>query len=166
MSTTNTHAERIAAELNLRPAQVRAALELFAAGNTIPFVARYRKEATGELDEVQLRDLRDRNEYLVELDARRATILASIEEQGKLDDALRARERQRLGVGIGNHEIDPIEAGRDHVVDGIAAGPADAEDGDAGFEFLDVRDREVDGHGWPHSGVLQPVLVTNSLTRS
>ena len=91
MSTPQMHAERIAAELNLRPGQVRAALELFAAGNTIPFVARYRKEATGELDEVQLRDLRDRNEYLIELDSRRATILASIEEQGKLDDALRAR---------------------------------------------------------------------------
>src|SRR5690606_5259172 len=91
MSTPQMHAERIAAELNLRPGQVRAALELFAAGNTIPFGARYRKEATGELDEVQLRDLRDRNEYLIELDSRRATILASIEEQGKLDDALRAR---------------------------------------------------------------------------
>ena len=84
-------AERIATELGLRPGQVRAALELLGAGNTIPFVARYRKEATGELDEVQLRDLRDRDEYLTELDARRATILASIEEQGKLGAALRDR---------------------------------------------------------------------------
>ncbi|HEX6069189.1 MAG TPA: Tex-like N-terminal domain-containing protein, partial [Longimicrobiaceae bacterium] len=86
-----SYAERIAGELALRPAQVRAALELLGEGNTIPFVARYRKEATGELDEVQLRDIRDRNEYLAELDARRATILASIEEQGKLDAELRAR---------------------------------------------------------------------------
>ncbi|HEX6925533.1 MAG TPA: Tex family protein [Longimicrobiaceae bacterium] len=94
MSATHVHAERIASELGLRSAQVRAALELLAEGNTIPFVARYRKEATGELDEVQLRDIRDRNEYLVELDARRATILSSIEEQGKLDDELRRRIEQ------------------------------------------------------------------------
>ena len=85
------YADRIAGELSLRPAQVRAALELLGEGTTIPFVARYRKEATGELDEVQLRDVRDRAEYLTELDARRATILASIEEQGKLDGGLRAQ---------------------------------------------------------------------------
>ena len=91
MSVDLAHAGRIATELGLRPGQVRAALELLGEGNTIPFVARYRKEATGELDEVQLRDVRDRNEYLVELDSRRATILASIEEQGKLDDELRTR---------------------------------------------------------------------------
>lgn len=91
MSDALIHASRIADELALRPAQVRAALELLTEGNTIPFVARYRKEATGELDEVQLRDIRDRNEYLVDLEARRATILSSIEEQGKLDDELRTR---------------------------------------------------------------------------
>jgi protein Tex len=85
------HVERIAGELSLRPAQVRAALELFEQGNTIPFVARYRKEATGELDEVELRDVRDRHEYLVEMEERRATVLASIEEQGKLTPELRAR---------------------------------------------------------------------------
>jgi protein Tex len=84
------YAPRIAFELALRPAQVAAALELLLAGNTIPFVARYRKEATGELDEVQLRDLRDRHEYLAELDDRRAAILKSIEEQGKLTPELRA----------------------------------------------------------------------------
>jgi protein Tex len=85
------YAEKIAGELSLRPPQVRAALELLEAGNTIPFVARYRKEATGGLDEVELRDVRDRNEYLVELEERRASILASIEEQGKLAPELRAR---------------------------------------------------------------------------
>ena len=85
------HHDTIAAELSLRPAQVRAALELLGQGNTIPFVARYRKEATGELDEVQLRDIRDRHEYLTELDDRRAAILASVEEQGKLTPELRAR---------------------------------------------------------------------------
>jgi uncharacterized protein len=84
------YAERIAAELGLRAPQVRAALELLLAGNTIPFVARYRKEVTGELDEVQLRDIRDRHEYLAELDERRAAILKSVEEQGKLTPELRA----------------------------------------------------------------------------
>lgn len=83
------YASKIAAELALRPGRVRAALELLA-GNTIPFVARYRKEATGELDEVQLRDIRDRHEYLTELDERRAAVLRSIEEQGKLSPELRA----------------------------------------------------------------------------
>lgn len=84
------YAERIANELGLRAAQVRAAIELLDEGNTIPFVARYRKEATGELDEVQLRDVRDRHEYLAELDERRAAILRSIDEQGKLTPELKA----------------------------------------------------------------------------
>jgi uncharacterized protein len=84
------YAQKIAAELGLRPNQVSAALELLLAGNTIPFVARYRKEATGELDEVQLRDVRDRHEYLAELDERRAAILKSIDEQGKLTPEFKA----------------------------------------------------------------------------
>ncbi|HEX7239976.1 MAG TPA: Tex-like N-terminal domain-containing protein, partial [Longimicrobiaceae bacterium] len=84
------YAEKIAAELGLRVPQVRAALELLLAGNTLPFVARYRKEATGELDEVQLRDVRDRHEYLAELDDRRAAVLKSVDEQGKLTPELRA----------------------------------------------------------------------------
>ncbi len=88
---SKSYAEKIAAELGLRPGQVRAALELLAEGNTIPFVARYRKEATGELDEVRLRDLRDRHEYLGELDARRAAVLSSVEEQGKMTPELRAQ---------------------------------------------------------------------------
>src|SRR5690554_3814311 len=78
----------IASELDLRPAQVDATLRLLGEGNTIPFVARYRKEATGELDEVQIRDVRDRAEYLTEMDDRRATILASVAEQGKLTPEL------------------------------------------------------------------------------
>jgi uncharacterized protein len=88
---SSVYAEKIAAELGLRPNQVSAALELLLAGNTIPFVARYRKEATGELDEVQLRDVRDRHEYLAELDDRRAAILKSIDEQGKLTPELKAQ---------------------------------------------------------------------------
>ena len=81
---------RVAAELSLASQQVRSTLALFADGATLPFVARYRKEMTGGLDEVQLRDVRDRAEYLQELEARRAAILKSVDEQGKLDDALRA----------------------------------------------------------------------------
>ena len=83
--------QQIAQELALPPRSVDATLALFAEGNTLPFIARYRKEATGGLDEVQLRDVRDRAEYLGELQERRAAILKSIEEQGKLDPALAAR---------------------------------------------------------------------------
>ena len=84
-------AAAIASELSLSPRQVSGALALFDEGNTLPFIARYRKEATGGLDEVQLRDVRDRAQYLRELDERRAAIIKSIEEQGKLDTELRTR---------------------------------------------------------------------------
>ena len=84
-------AERVASELSIPVRQVAAALALFDEGATVPFVARYRKEVTGGLDEVQLRDVLERAEYIEELEERRAAILKSIEEQGKLDDALRAR---------------------------------------------------------------------------
>jgi uncharacterized protein len=81
----------ISRELNLSPQSVGGALALFDEGNTLPFIARYRKEATGGLDEVQLRDVRDRALYLRELTERREAILKSIDEQGKLDPALKAR---------------------------------------------------------------------------
>ncbi|AMW03680.1 Tex family protein [Gemmatimonas phototrophica] len=81
---------RVATELSLNPQQVQRTLALFAEGATLPFIARYRKEVTGGLDEVQLRDVRERAEYLKEMEDRRAAILKSIEEQGKLDDALKA----------------------------------------------------------------------------
>ncbi|MBK7906136.1 MAG: RNA-binding transcriptional accessory protein [Gemmatimonadetes bacterium] len=81
---------RVAAELTLAPQQVQRTLALFDEGATLPFIARYRKERTGGLDEVQLRDVRERAEYLKEMEERRAAILKSIEEQGKLDDALKA----------------------------------------------------------------------------
>ena len=83
--------DRIASELSIPARQVTAALRLFDEGATLPFIARYRKEATGGLDEIQLRDIRDRAGYLQELEERRAAILASIEEQGKLDTDLRGR---------------------------------------------------------------------------
>ena len=81
---------RVATELSLNPQQVQRTLALFAEGATLPFVARYRKEITGGLDEVQLRDVRERAEYLHELEERRSAVLKSIDEQGKLDAALKA----------------------------------------------------------------------------
>jgi protein Tex len=82
---------RIAQELSLAPRQVAATLALFDEGNTLPFIARYRKEATGGLDEVQLRDVHERAEYLRELEDRRAVVLASIAEQGRLAPELKAK---------------------------------------------------------------------------
>jgi protein Tex len=79
----------LATELSLRPHQVQAALELFAEGATIPFIARYRKERTDTMDETQLRDLSDRFTYLTELVDRQKVILESIESQGKLTPDLR-----------------------------------------------------------------------------
>ncbi|MBE7926265.1 Tex family protein [Pseudomonas saudiphocaensis] len=80
---------RIATELGVRPQQVAAAVALLDEGSTVPFIARYRKEVTGSLDDTQLRNLEERLRYLRELDDRRASILASIEEQGKLTPELK-----------------------------------------------------------------------------
>ena len=79
----------IAAELTVQPQQILVAIQLLDDGNTIPFIARYRKEATGGLDDTQLRHFETRLIYLRELEERRQTILKSIEEQGKLTDELR-----------------------------------------------------------------------------
>ena len=79
----------IAQELNVRDSQILAAIQLLDDGNTIPFIARYRKEATGGLDDTQLRHFETRLIYLRELEDRRQTILKSIEEQGKLTDEIR-----------------------------------------------------------------------------
>src|SRR5690242_9703734 len=81
--------QRLAQELSAKPAQVAAAVALLDEGATVPFIARYRKEATGGLDDTQLRLLEERLRYLRELEERRGAILASIEEQGKLSDALK-----------------------------------------------------------------------------
>src|SRR5690348_9474166 len=80
---------RIAEELGVREQQVAAAISLLDGGATVPFVARYRKEATGALDDIQLRTLEERLRYLRELDERRAAIVDSIGQQGKLDAALK-----------------------------------------------------------------------------
>jgi uncharacterized protein len=80
---------RIAQDIAAKPDQVRAAVALLDEGATVPFIARYRKEATGGLDDTQLRLLEERLRYLRELEERRSAILASVEEQGKLTDALK-----------------------------------------------------------------------------
>ncbi|MEV4544174.1 Tex family protein [Micromonospora echinaurantiaca] len=88
--TLSVH-QRIAEELGVAERQVRAAVELLDGGATVPFIARYRKEATGLLDDTQLRTLEERLRYLRELDERRAAVLESIRGQGKLDEALEAQ---------------------------------------------------------------------------
>jgi len=92
---------RIAIELGVRPSQVIATVQLLDEGATVPFIARYRKEVTGNLDDTQLRTLEERLTYLRELEERRAAIVASIEEQGKLTpelkaEILQAETKQRL----------------------------------------------------------------------
>ena len=79
---------RLSGEFKLRPQQVQAAVELLDAGNTIPFIARYRKEATGSLDDQVLREMAERLEYLRNLEKRREEIAASLEEQGVMNDEL------------------------------------------------------------------------------
>lgn len=81
----------LATELSLKPFQIAQALELFAEGATVPFIARYRKERTGEMNETQLRELFDRHTYLTELEERKAVILKSIAEQGKLTEDLQVK---------------------------------------------------------------------------
>ena len=84
-----THAEQIASQLKVKPSQVTAVINLLDEGNTVPFIARYRKEITGSLDDEQIRIIADELVRLRTLDERRVAILASIEEQGKLTEELR-----------------------------------------------------------------------------
>lgn len=84
-----THAEQIASQLHVRPSQVTAVINLLDDDNTVPFIARYRKEMTGSLDDEQIRIIADELVRLRALDERRAVILASVEEQGKLTEELR-----------------------------------------------------------------------------
>ncbi|MGW3481383.1 Tex family protein [Rhodococcus indonesiensis] len=83
--------QRIAEEIDVREGQVAAAVDLLDGGATVPFIARYRKEVTGGLDDAQLRQLEERLRYLRELDERRTAVLESVESQGKLDDELRTQ---------------------------------------------------------------------------
>jgi len=83
--------QKIAQELSLTPKQVQAASDLLSEGATVPFIARYRKEATGSLDEVAITAVRDRLNQLMELDKRREAILKSLEERGQLTDELKEK---------------------------------------------------------------------------
>ncbi|NTV29758.1 MAG: RNA-binding transcriptional accessory protein, partial [Candidatus Omnitrophica bacterium] len=87
----SAHIHQTAAELNLRERQVEAVAQLLEGGATVPFLARYRKEVTGSLDEVAITSIRDRMKELLELDKRRAVVLESIEKQGKLTPELKAK---------------------------------------------------------------------------
>ena len=95
---TINYAKRIAEELNLTEEQVKNTLELLEGGATIPFVARYRKEATGSLDEVQIGQIKELHTKWVELDKRRAAILDSIREQGKLTPELEAKINETVSM--------------------------------------------------------------------
>jgi len=88
--------EKIAKELNIQPWQVFNTLKLMEGGATIPFIARYRKEMTGSLDEVLLAAIRDRNEQLTEIEKRRAFILSSITEQGKMTPELEKQVNEAI----------------------------------------------------------------------
>ena len=94
----------LARELNLKTYQVANALQLQKEGGTVPFIARYRKERTGEMDEVQLRALFDRHAYLQELAQRKKAVLESIEKQGKLTDEL----RERIGSCVQKTELEDL----------------------------------------------------------
>ncbi|HNV23874.1 MAG TPA: Tex-like N-terminal domain-containing protein, partial [Candidatus Omnitrophota bacterium] len=87
----NYYSEKIAKELKIKPQQVSATISLLDDGATVPFISRYRKEATGNLDEVMVCGIRDRIKQLKELDKRREVILESIQSQGKLSDDLKEK---------------------------------------------------------------------------
>jgi len=127
---------RIADELGVRDTQVVAAVGLLDGGSTVPFIARYRKEVTGALDDTQLRTLEERLRYLRELEERRAAILESIRSQGKLDDALEAQ----INAADSKARLEDIylpykpkrrtkaqiarEAGLEPLADALLAGPS------------------------------------------
>lgn len=96
--------QKIAVELNIGADQVESTLELLSQGATVPFIARYRKEATGSLDEMAITAIRDRLEKLNEMDKRRETILRSIDEQGKLTDEL----REQINLAATMSELEDI----------------------------------------------------------
>ena len=143
-------AATIAAEIGAQPAQAQAAIALLDEGATVPFIARYRKEVTGGLDDTQLRNLEARLTYLRELEERRAAVLASIEEQGKLNDELRAeieaadsksrledlylpyKPKRRTRAQIAR------EAGLEPLADGLLADPAQAPE-EFAASFVDAE---------------------------
>ena len=98
--------ERIAKELNVQVGQIAAAVELFGEGATVPFVARYRKEKTGGLDDTQLRQIEERVGYLRQLEDRRAKVLMTIAEQGKLTPEL----QQSIAAANSKIELEDLYA--------------------------------------------------------
>ncbi len=133
----------IATTIAASETQVASAIELLDSGATVPFVARYRKEQTGGLSDTQLRDLEERLGYLRDLEARRNTIIGAIDEQGKLDDALRARltavttkaELEDLylpyKVKRKTRGVKAIEAGLEPLADMLWNNPEKSPDGEA-----------------------------------
>lgn len=127
--------QRLATELAARPNQVAAAIALLDEGATVPFISRYRKEATGGLDDIQLRLLEERLRYLRELEARRAAIISSIEEQGKMTPALleavsHAEDKTRLEDLYLPYRVKrrtkaqiALEAGLEPLADALLADP-------------------------------------------
>lgn len=101
---TTRIAQTIAAEIACKPAQVIATVQLIDEGATVPFIARYRKEATGGLDDTQLRQLEERLVYLRDLEARRATVIESIQTQGKMTDDLAGR----IGAAATKAELEDL----------------------------------------------------------
>jgi uncharacterized protein len=97
---TPQHIATISAELGIRPRQAEAVAELLSQEATVPFIARYRKEATDSLDEVQITAIRDRLGQLAELDSRRETILASLEKHGHLTDELRTKVQAAVSLAV------------------------------------------------------------------
>ena len=112
--TATRIARQIATEIGAAPAQVTAAAELLDGGATVPFIARYRKEVTGGLDDTQLRTLAERLVYLREMEARRAAILESIREQGKLTDELARADRRRRDQGRARGHLPALQAQAPH----------------------------------------------------
>ncbi len=100
MNSSASYILQIAQELNLKEKQVAATVVLLNEGSTVPFIARYRKEVTGSLDEVAITSIRDRLTQLIELDERRAAILESIEKQGKMTDELREKINAALTMSV------------------------------------------------------------------
>ncbi|MFG2860770.1 Tex family protein [Streptomyces sioyaensis] len=140
---------RIAGELGVKERQVKAAVELLDGGSTVPFIARYRKEATETLDDAQLRALEERLRYLRELEERRAAILESVRSQGKLDAALEAQIRGADAKARLEDIYLPFkpkrrtkaqiarEAGLEPLADGLLADPS-AEPAAAAAAFVDA----------------------------
>lgn len=147
---------RIAEELGVRERQVKAAVELLDGGSTVPFIARYRKEATEMLDDAQLRTLEERLRYLRELEDRRTAILDSVREQGKLDEALEAQIRAADTKARLEDIYLPFkpkrrtkaqiarEAGLEPLADGLLADPS-VEPLAAAAAFMDADKGVADG---------------------